>query len=198
MVDPAAATVTKAALREAVQGRRDRLGPAARAAASAAIAGRAIAVATAARPKCLAAYLPIRSECDPGAIVDWAIQTGVDVVLPAVVDATTIVFRRYRPGDPLGVGGFGTLAPIADAGAAVPDLVISPVVAFDRTGARLGHGRGFYDRAIAALRARGTVPLLVGVAFAVQEVEAIPADAHDVRLDWIVTEREALDLRDAD
>jgi len=188
----------KAALRGEALERRDRLEPAARAAASAAIAERAITVAAGARPACIAAYLPIRSECDPGAIIRWAVGNGIGVALPAVVDATTMVFRRHRPGDPLSAGGLGTLAPAREAPVVDADLIIMPMIAFDRTGARLGHGRGFYDRAIAVMRARGTVPLLVGVAFAVQEVEAIPADAHDVRLDWIVTEREALDLRDAD
>jgi 5-formyltetrahydrofolate cyclo-ligase len=77
-----------------------------------------------------------------------------------------------------------------------PDLIVSPMVAFDRTGLRLGHGRGFYDRAIAGLRANGRDPQLIGLAFSVQEVAAIPVSDHDVRMHWIVTERETLDLRD--
>ena len=70
-----------------------------------------------------------------------------------------------------------------------------PLVAFDRRGARLGYGKGFYDRAFAALAAAGLRPLRLGIAFAIQEVETIPVEAHDFRLDVVVTERETLDLR---
>jgi len=194
---PAAAPPAKAAPRGEARARRDRLDPAARAAASAAIGERAIAIVAGARPASLAAYLPIRSECDPGAVIAWAARNRIVTALPAVVDATTIVFRRYRPGDPLVAGGFGTLAPASDAPILDPEAIVAPVIAFDRSGARLGHGRGFYDRAIAAMRARDLDPLVIGVAFSVQEVANIPVDPHDVHLDWIVTENETLDVRRA-
>jgi 5-formyltetrahydrofolate cyclo-ligase len=66
------------------------------------------------------------------------------------------------------------------------------MIGFDRAGMRLGHGRGFYDRAVAVLRAKGRRPLLVGLAFSAQEVSSIPADPHDVAMDYIITERETL------
>ena len=185
----------KAALRAQALARRDGLAEETRAKASVAIAERAIAIAAASSPTCLAAFVPIRSECDPGAIVDWALAAGIAVVLPAVTDATTIVFRRYRSGEPLSAGSFGTRAPTLDAPPTDPDFIVAPMTAFDRSGARLGYGRGFYDRAIAALTGKGRTPLLVGVAFSVQEVGEIVTDAHDVRLDWIVTESETLQLR---
>ncbi len=194
---PAAAPPAKAAPRGEALARRDRLDPAERAAASAAIGKRAIAIVADARPASLAAYLPIRSECDPGAVIAWASRNGIATALPAVVDATTIVFRRYRPRDPLVPGGFGTRAPAATAAVVDPELIVAPVIAFDRSGARLGHGRGFYDRAITAMRARGLDPVVIGVAFSVQEVANIPIDPHDVHLDWIVTENETLDVRQA-
>lgn len=193
-VSPAVAS-TKAALRSQALGRRDGIDPEVRKELSAMIAARAIAIVDDVRPPLLAAYFAARSECDPAAIVTWAAANGIGVAMPAVVDAETIVFRRYRPDDPLIAGGFGTLAPAKEAPVIDPDLVISPLVAFDRTGLRLGHGRGFYDRAIEALRGRGREPLLVGVSFCVQEVDSIPAEPHDRRLDWIVTENETLDCR---
>ena len=130
----------------------------------------------------------------PDAIVDWALARGIVVVLPAVSDAKTLVFRRYQRGDVLAAGGFDTLAPTREAPEIDPDLVISPMVAFDRAGTRLGHGRGFYDRGVGHLRARGLRPMLIGIAFAAQEVDAIPAEPHDIRMDWIVTENETLDF----
>ena len=70
---------------------------------------------------------------------------------------------------------------------------VVPVVGFDRAGTRLGYGKGHYDRTIAALRARGRRPPLIGIAFSVQEVDTIPHEPHDVRLDLIVTENGILD-----
>ena len=110
------------------------------------------------------------------------------------VPAGTIVFRRFMPGDTLVAGGFGTTFPSAQAPTVEPDVIILPVVAFDRAGMRLGYGRGFYDRAIARQREAGREPKLLGIAFAVQEVTGIPHEPHDVRLDWIVTDKEILDF----
>jgi 5-formyltetrahydrofolate cyclo-ligase len=187
-----AVPTAKAALRGEAMARRDRLDTATRANGSATISERAIALITDVGPASIAAYVPIRSECDPRAIIEWAWGVGVATALPAVADATTIVFRDYRSGDTLVDGGFGTLAPATNAPILDPEVIIAPVIAFDRSGARLGHGHGFYDRAIAASRARGLDPLVVGVAFSVQEVANIPVDPHDVHLDWIVTEKETL------
>ena len=89
----------------------------------------------------------------------------------------TLVFRRFEPGHPLIAGGFGTMVPVEAAPVLHPDLVIVPVVGFDRHGTRLGYGKGHYDRAIAALHARGLRPPLVGIAFALQEVDTDPARA---------------------
>ena len=75
-----------------------------------------------------------------------------------------------------------------------PSLLLVPLLAFDRSGHRLGYGAGYYDRTLDGLRAGGAV-LAVGVAFAAQEMPAVPVDGHDERLDWIVTERETLRIR---
>lgn len=187
-------TPGKAALRATAMDSRDRLGASHRAAASEEIARRVMAIVAAEGPRVLAAYLPIRSECDARPIIERAQAQAIVVALPAVTDPVTMVFRRYAPGAPLVAGGLGTRAPRADQPELDPELVIVPLVAFDRSGLRLGHGRGFYDRAVAKLRARGVGPKLVGVAFAVQEVDAIPGEPHDARLDWIVTENETLEI----
>ena len=192
------APLAKAALRAEALARRDSLQPATRASASAAIAERAIAVIASVRPRCVAAYLPFGSEVDPGAILTWAAANDIATVVPAMVDAATMVFRAYRPGDPLGTDAFGIEAPSAEAPTYDPDLIMAPLSAFDRNGHRVGKGLGFYDRIVASLRAKGHTPLLLGVAFAVQEVGAIPHEPHDVRVDWVVTERETMAFRRAD
>jgi 5-formyltetrahydrofolate cyclo-ligase len=185
----------KAALRATVRLRRDNLDAEARRVASERIAERAIALLDRLRPHVLAGYGAIRSEVDPAAILAWAHDRGVTCVLPVVGDATTLVFRHYAAGDPLAAGAFGTRGPHDDAPELDPDVLLVPLIAFDRLGNRLGHGGGFYDRGVARLRAAGHQPVLVGLAFATQEAPSIPAEAHDIRLDWIVTEIETLDVR---
>jgi 5-formyltetrahydrofolate cyclo-ligase len=193
--------------------RRDTLTASFREAASVTIAARVIAIAEeweagvrgreasetregiVSPPRAMAVYMPIRSEVALHPAITWALDEDVRLALPVVVDATTIVFRRYDTGDVLQPGRFGTVAPSADAEPVDPELMILPMVAFDRTGTRLGHGRGFYDRAIARLHAKGIRPTLVGVAFSAQEVADIPAEPHDMRMDIIVTERETLVFR---
>jgi 5-formyltetrahydrofolate cyclo-ligase len=195
MIAPSKDITSKASLRAEATARRDTLTTGAREAASVAIAHRAASLPELARARVVAAYMPIWSEVDPRPIIAWAFERGLDVVLPAVVAGTAMEFRRHRAGDPLTAGRFGTMMPHADAEVADPDVIVSPMVAFDREGTRLGHGRGFYDRAIALLHAKGIRPLLVGVAFAAQEVPGIPAEPHDIRMDIIVTERETLTFR---
>jgi 5-formyltetrahydrofolate cyclo-ligase len=146
------------------------------------------------RPICVALYRPIGSECDTHALMVKVTALGAFLALPAIIDKTTIVFRRFALGDALVSGGFGTSFPATEVPVVEPDVIVLPVVAFDRTGTRLGYGRGYYDRAISRQREAGYDPRLVGIAFAVQEVALIPDETHDIRLDWVVTEREILDF----
>ncbi len=185
---------TKARLREDARRRRAALDPGARAAAAAAIADRAIPLIARLAPDILAAYVAVRGEVDVGAILVWAEQAGVPAALPSVEDGTRLVFRRHRPGEPLPTGWYGIPAPPAGAEGVHPNLLVIPMLAFDRSGARLGYGRGFYDRAVAGLRNHRVDVRLVGVAFAVQEVAEIPTEAHDMRMDFVVTETEIIDL----
>jgi len=158
------------------------------------VAARCRPIIRRADPCCLAGYVPIRSELDPSLVLREAHAAGSALALPAVTGPTAIVFRRWQPGEALIAGRFGTRAPALSAAIVEPDLILVPLVAFDRSGTRLGYGRGFYDRAVAALHARGNRPPLVGIAFSVQEVPRIPREPHDIRLDWIVTESETLDF----
>ena len=139
-------------------------------------------------------YLPIGSELDVRRAMTACLSKGADICMPTVVaEATPLVFRRWRDGDPLIEEKFGTLAPGQEAPERVPSILIVPMLAFDRQGYRLGYGGGFYDRTLAALRAAGPV-LAVGAAFAGQEVKTVPHDALDQPLDLIVTERAAIKI----
>lgn len=100
----------------------------------------------------------------------------------------------YREGVPLVRGSFGQPEPLRvnREKEVFPDIVVVPVVAVDRTGNRLGYGKGYYDRFIASLRKKGKDPFVVGLAFSFQLLEFLPEDAWDEKLDCIVTEKEVL------
>lgn len=181
----------KAALRRACLARRDGLPPAVRAAASHAIAANALLLPQLGHGSAegaVAGYWPIRSEVDPRPLMTVLASRGTALCLPVVAEPT-LRFRAYAPGDPLHDAGFGTRGPSPEALEVSPRVLLVPCVAFDRDGGRLGYGAGHYDRALARLAAHGPV-IAIALAFAAQEVEQVPAEAHDRPLDAIVTERE--------
>ncbi|MGF1544034.1 MAG: 5-formyltetrahydrofolate cyclo-ligase [Parvularculaceae bacterium] len=142
----------------------------------------------------VALYHPIGDELDTEPLLDALVERGVAIALPRTPKGRNAVlsFHRFAPGDPLLEGRFGVLEPAADAPIVAPDVVICPLLGFDRAGARLGYGGGHYDRALADLRrGDGAGPIAVGYAYGAQEVDALPAEDHDQRLDWVVTERRA-------
>ncbi len=185
---------SKREFRAAALARRDALTPAARAAASAAIARRLAVLLAGLAPRTIGAYRAYGSEADPAGIVAAHAARGGAVGLATMIDHIAMVFRAWRPDDPLVPDAYRIPAPAPEAPVVEPDVLIVPVTAFDRSGMRIGKGFGVYDTAIALLRSRGRHPLLVGIAFSVQEVADIPAEPHDVRLDWVVTENQTLEF----
>jgi 5-formyltetrahydrofolate cyclo-ligase len=99
-----------------------------------------------------------------------------------------LAFLTWRPDQTLRPGEFGLSEPELGAQSVRPKLVLVPLLAFDRAGHRVGWGKGYYDRTLAALRSDGAPLLAVGLAFAVQEVEHVPAGPSDAPLDAVVTE----------
>jgi 5-formyltetrahydrofolate cyclo-ligase len=91
-------------------------------------------------------------------------------------------------------GPFGIFQPSSDAPEVDPDIVLVPLAAFDRAGHRIGYGRGYYDRTLQNLRASKKITV-IGLAFAVQEIETVPRLPHDEQLDCVLTERGLIDLR---
>jgi 5-formyltetrahydrofolate cyclo-ligase len=133
-------------------------------------------------------FWPMRSEADIRPLMFALRQQGARLALPAILDKITIVFRELVRGAEMIDMGFGTVGPGPEADALDPALMLVPLSAFDGRGHRIGYGAGYYDRAIARLIEGGMRPRLVGVAFDCQRVEAVPAEAHDVALDAILTE----------
>ncbi|MFN4130000.1 MAG: 5-formyltetrahydrofolate cyclo-ligase [Paracoccaceae bacterium] len=142
-------------------------------------------VLAAERGRVLSGYMPMRTEIDP--LPAMAAHQG-PVGVPVIVGpGLALRFRDWSPGCAMVAGEFGALIP-AEGAWLEPEVLIVPLLAFDARGYRLGYGGGFYDRTLEGLRARGPV-LAVGFAFAAQEVEAVPVEDTDQRLDMIVTEQ---------
>ena len=187
----ALSVVQKVARRGEALTRRDALSPEERTAKSARIVERLRALVADLKPSSVAGYLAIRSEADIEPLLRSLREQGTPTGLPAL-SGGGIVFREWRDSDPLDTVEYGLRQPTEDAPGMVPELILAPMVAFDRLGRRLGYGRGHYDRALAAMRNAGYVFRIFGVAFATQEVAPIPIEPHDIALDGVVTEDETL------
>ncbi|MEM1391075.1 MAG: 5-formyltetrahydrofolate cyclo-ligase [Pseudomonadota bacterium] len=141
----------------------------------------------------VAVYLPIGSEIDPRPLIDKLTKAGARLCLPCVLQDGSMIYRHYKRGDPLEKADFGLLEPFHEVPEVNPTLFVTPLLAFDREGHRLGYGKGHYDRAIARLREKGRA-FVCGLAFQGQEVDTIPAEPHDIPLDWMMTERGSIPL----
>jgi 5-formyltetrahydrofolate cyclo-ligase len=136
----------------------------------------------------IAGYWPVGEEAELRPLLKALAERGHRVCLPRVASADApLEFLEWRPGEKLAPGFGGIPVPDEARAVLVPDVVLVPLLAFDRSGARLGYGAGLYDRTLKALRAAGT-PLVVGVAYSAQEADALPADGFDEPLGWILTE----------
>jgi 5-formyltetrahydrofolate cyclo-ligase len=139
----------------------------------------------------VAVYLPIGSEIDTLPIIDRLVRHDVTIALPHVTGRKGAMrFLRWAPGDPLPGGPMGLRQPATDAPEVVPDLILTPLLAFDARLHRLGYGAGFYDRAfVAHPQARR-----VGLAWSVQQVAAIADESWDVPLQAVATEKDWIDV----
>lgn len=117
-------------------------------------------------PKTIALYEKAGSEIDPATLVTELMSRGHTCVMPEIMDEQTIVFS------------------------AKPDIIITPLIAFDRQGNRLGQGGGYYDRYFE----KHPSAIKIGLAYAEQETDQIPTEAHDQTLNWIITPKEAIKI----
>jgi len=139
------------------------------------------------RSAVVSAFLCIGEEINPGPLMARLNRDGATLSLPVMVGkGLPLQFRVWSPGAPLRTVIWGIREPDETAPLVEPDLLLMPLLAFDRTGARLGYGGGFYDRSVHALRHRKAVTT-VGLAYTTQEVDAVPHLDYDERLDWVLT-----------
>jgi 5-formyltetrahydrofolate cyclo-ligase len=133
----------------------------------------------------VAVYRAAGSELDTDALARALVAQGRGLCLPVVIERDArMLFRRWVPGEPLELDLAGMAAPLPLAEVVEPDLIVTPLLAFDRFGGRLGQGGGYYDRTFAALAGA----IRVGFAYAGQEVERLPVEPHDMPLHGVLTE----------
>lgn len=135
----------------------------------------------------ISAYWPIRGEPNLRRFLEGVAERGGACALPVVIaPRQPVEFRAWAPGDRLVRGVWDIPVPGDDAPVVLPDVVIAPVVGFDRAGYRLGFGGGFYDRTLAAFPAR---PRFLGVGYSFAAIPTIFPQWHDIPLDAVITER---------
>jgi len=187
----------KATLRMKALARRRALDPAIREMFSAKLREEGIRLAARFRAEVVSVFYPVADEPDTLSLLRGLTDRGVATALPVTISrADPLKFRRWRPGEKLVEGALKIPAPPPDAPEVDPDFLFVPLAAFDRRGHRIGYGAGYYDRALARLRAERSV-IAVGVAYATSEIEAVPSEPHDQKLDFVLTENEVIDARDA-
>jgi 5-formyltetrahydrofolate cyclo-ligase len=133
-------------------------------------------------------FLAIGDELDTMPLLRALHARGYPLCLPVMQGrGLSLLFRSWRPDDPLNTRQWGIREPCDASPLVTPDLLLVPLLAFDRTGQRLGYGGGYYDRTLAQLRQRQPI-LAIGVACAAQEVDAVPHLDYDQILDGVLTE----------
>ncbi len=137
-------------------------------------------------------FYPYESEIDVRPLLGKLGGEGWTPSLPVIMGKDLpLAFRRWYPGEPTVPGRWNIPRPLEDAPVVSPDVLLVPMLAFDRAGYRLGYGGGFYDRTLADLKPRKPV-VAIGVAYAAQEVDFVPRGPHDVPLDFIMTDMEVI------
>ena len=174
--------------------RRDALPAAERAKAAETIAARPFPIAIT-PGTIISGFSPLKSEINPVPLMRKLADAGAQLALPVVAGkGKPLIMRAWRFGEPLASGVWGIRQPMPDAPEVGPDILIVPLLAFDRRGHRIGYGAGYYDMTIGKLRAMKPV-VAIGIAYAAQEIASVPVTPRDARLDLVLTEREIIDLR---
>lgn len=185
------------ALRALMRSRREALPPAVRLGAAEAMAQHLRRAPWYAAARSVAGYWAVRGELPLHALL--VPPLAFEYCLPVLQPGNTLRFAAWRTGAPLATNAFGIPEPEVSSDALLPaaqlELVLVPLVAFDRRGGRLGSGAGYYDRSFAFLRdqSRPARPRLVGIAYGFQEVENLAVEAWDVPLDHVATEAGVID-----
>lgn len=187
MQDALPVDAAKTALRIQIRKRRASITPDSRMKAAADLAKHGLDFLDRSNAPAVSGYYPVRDELDCRPLLKRLEDQGMGIALPVTIrDSKDLHFRAWTCDAPTVVGDFGIPVPSQRAPEIVPKIVLTPLLAFDHQGYRLGYGGGYYDRALARLALEGRV-VAVGLAFDCQQVEAVPHEPSDYRLDWVLT-----------
>ena len=137
----------------------------------------------------IAGYYPSNYEVNILKFLKQAKRYNFKIVLPVLKSSSIMHFKKWVFGNPLYVNKFGMLEPKNSKDNIVPDLVLVPLLSFDNNLNRIGYGKGYYDRALKKISNIKKKSIFVGIAFSFQKVAKVPINRHDVKLDYIFTER---------
>jgi 5-formyltetrahydrofolate cyclo-ligase len=194
MVSSDSLSELKSIIRRHAVTRRDALPADLRAKAAETIAARPFPL-TVAPGMIVSGFSPLKTEINPIPLMRKLAAAGAQLALPVVAGrGKPLIMRAFAFGDALASGQWGIREPKPEAAQVAPDILLVPLLAFDRDGQRIGYGAGYYDMTIAALRAKKPI-VAVGIAYAAQEIAAVPVTPRDARLDLVLTEREVIDFR---
>ena len=189
----------RALLRKGLRERRAAIGASERIAAATSLVAHLETIPEFITDTNVAGYWAVAGELPLAGILGGLRARGQVYHLPVIGEDERLLFSPWRPGIEIATNRYGIPEPVAAAGARIApdalDVVLVPLVGFDRQGHRLGFGGGYYDRAFAFLREfeRPSRPLLVGIGYAAQEIDRLEPRDWDVRLDYVATDRELID-----
>lgn len=182
----------KAELRQEAKAKRAAIPRERRLAFGERLAGVGPQLAKAAEARVVGVFSSFGDEAPTGRLIAALREAGFTTALPVIQGrGKPLIFRLWKPGDPVTKGQFGISEPADSLPEAFPDFLFVPLLAFDRRGHRIGFGAGYYDMTLSKLRALHRITA-VGIAFAEQEVLYVPTEDHDAPLDAVLTEREIL------
>jgi 5-formyltetrahydrofolate cyclo-ligase len=139
----------------------------------------------------VAGYWPVGGEIDSRPLLAALAKAGRQIALPRMPARDALAqFLVWRAGDALKADAYGVPSPPANSPPLKPRLILTPLIAFDRAGRRLGQGGRHYDPILSVYRAEGAIA--VGLSYSAQEMPLVPTGPHDAPLDWVITEREAI------
>ena len=137
----------------------------------------------------IAGYYPSNYEVDILKFLEESSKKKFKITLPVIKSSKNMCFKLWVFKEPLYVSNFGILEPKNSKIEIIPDLILVPLVAFDKQLNRIGYGKGYYDRSLRKLKKIKKNTISVGIAYSFQKCRCIPVDEHDFKLDYVFTEK---------
>ena len=137
----------------------------------------------------IAGYYPASYEVNILKFLEKASKKKIKISLPVITSSKSMNFKLWTFNEPLFINKFGILEPNKTNKEIIPDLIMVPLVAFDRNLNRIGYGKGYYDRKLKKIKKNKKEIISLGIAYSFQKCVEIPTNKYDYKLDYIFTEQ---------